>query len=148
MEHLTSQEYKVAKLIAKGKTRDAIASQLQLVDSTLRSHVGAVCSKLGISTPGALGVKQALSTYHHIAATPTKPVTLSTAEREVIEMRAAGKTFQQIADTRHRALGTVLNLSSRAARKLRLKGTTVPARIRAALHALSHPAPMDDPAFR
>lgn len=78
---------------------------------------------------------------------------LSRSEREVLEMRIAGKLFWQIAQIRKCALSTVLCLSSTGCRKIGIRRSTVPSTLTKALAAfdagIAAPInPMDDPAFQ
>jgi len=68
---------------------------------------------------------------------------LTAAERAVLELRAAGQPFAAIAQARHTSLGTVLNQSCSACRKLGIKSTTHAPTVREALRQLD----MSDPAF-
>ncbi len=56
---ITSREQDVLRLIAKGRTTAAAAAELGLSQSTIRSHIEHMFSKLGVKTRAAL-VAQAL----------------------------------------------------------------------------------------
>lgn len=78
--------------------------------------------------------------------------TLTTSEREVLELRMSEKTFREIAEIRGCALSTVLCLSSNACRKIGIRKSTNPSTLAKALSAFDAGAvqpvnPMNDPAF-
>lgn len=154
MKRLTNQEHRIAKMIARGSTRQAIEKALALNPNTLRVHISSLCKKMELNSPNAFKVKLLLRDYSHERGESSRPVTLTSAEREVIEMRIKGKPFWKIAEIRGATLSTCLNISSHACRKLRIRQSTQPAKLAQALATFdAHPSspatldPMNDPAF-
>ena len=47
-EKLTERETEVLRLVAQGKANKEIAHQLSIGETTVKSHVGAILSKLGV----------------------------------------------------------------------------------------------------
>lgn len=126
MNLFTKTEESIVLLISKRWSLEAISRKLAIQHGTLRVHVGNIRQKMGGSTLSPQNLKPFLSPK-------TRKPELSKSELEVMELRAAGKPFREIAEIRKCALSTAVNLSSRACLKLGLTGTTDTAQIVEAL---------------
>ncbi len=147
MKPLSDQEHRIVKLRIEQRSFDSIAQRLNISQSTMRTHAQNIRVKLETSSLSPAKLKWVLETHGAVLRPSPRTGRLSHGEREIMELRAGGKSFREIAQSRGRSESTCLVLASRACRKLGLKSTTVPARIRAVLESLSTPAPMNDPAF-
>lgn len=141
MKPLTEQEIRIVNLMIRSMGFDAIAAKLHIEHSTLRVHTSNIRQKLGVTTTNRHNLENALARYRK-AAHPIAGAALSAGEKAVAELRAQGKTFREICQIRGCALSTALNLSSRACRKLGVKGSTNPTRILAALAAADTEHPL------
>lgn len=54
--HPTPHQMRVAALVARGKTNKEIAREMDVVESTVKLHVKALCRKLGVSNRVQLAV--------------------------------------------------------------------------------------------
>jgi len=136
MTPLTDQEYRIAKSIANRMSRQAIENKLGISENTLRVHISNLCKKWQLTSPSPHKLGYLLQSYtHRKPIRPSKLLTLAPSEREVVSLRIAGKTFRQVAEMRGCALSTALCISSTACRKLKIRKSTNPATLAAALAA-------------
>ena len=92
-DSLSPRERDIADLIAAGGSNAAIAAELHLSETTVRTHVTRILTAHGVATRTGL-----LASLNAVPAEPRRPADLTPRQGDVVALIASGKGNTEIAD--------------------------------------------------
>lgn len=121
--NLTPTQILIVNKLSKGHTRKTVCQHLSITESTLSVHLSNICKRINLSSfpRGAENVVRRFG----VDPRPLAPVPLrclSDGMRDVLALRAQGKSLAEIAGIRRCTVSTIANHIHQVYRRLGLLG--------------------------